>query len=133
MTISASAICFNVFDIDASVDFLMAHFGFHKRMEAPGFASLARDDAMLNVVFHSVGLEVLPASIRSQSAQGVILSFTVDNLEAEAGRLAAEQVDIEVPIREEAWGERLLVVRDPNGIRIQLLARQKQGTAAGTR
>ena len=51
MQITASAVSLNVADVPASVAFLTSHFGFRPEMAADGFASLARDDVGMNVVF----------------------------------------------------------------------------------
>ena len=56
--ITASAVSLNVADPEASSQFLQRHFGFAEAMSADGFASLARPDAGLNVVFLRTGLGV---------------------------------------------------------------------------
>ena len=80
MRISSSAVSLNVTDPEASAQFLVEHFGFHIEMAAPGFASLTRDDAGLNVIYLRVGLPTLPADQRDSHVQGVILAFVVDDL-----------------------------------------------------
>ncbi|HZC27729.1 MAG TPA: VOC family protein [Actinopolymorphaceae bacterium] len=121
MKITASAVSLNVADVEASGAFLVSHFGFRQEMAADGFVSLARDDAGMNVVFLRRGLASLPDDQRDDHADGVILAFVVDNLEAELARLTAEGVTITMPLREEAWGERAFQVTDPNGVHVQLL------------
>jgi uncharacterized glyoxalase superfamily protein PhnB len=90
-------------------------------MAADGFASLARDDAGMNVIFLRRGLPTLPDDQRDDHASGVILAFVVDDLEAELARLQAEGVGITMPLTVEDWGERAFQVRDPNGVIIQLV------------
>jgi uncharacterized glyoxalase superfamily protein PhnB len=119
--ITSSAVCLTVDDVTASSAFLAEHFGFHEEMAAEGFASLARDDAGMNVVFLRRGLTTLPADQRHDHAGGLILAFVVDNLEGELARLRAEGVTITMPLTEEQWGERAFQVRDPNGIIVQLV------------
>jgi catechol 2,3-dioxygenase-like lactoylglutathione lyase family enzyme len=53
--VTASAVSLNVDDVDASVRFMTAHFGFTEAMSADGFASLTRPDAALNVVYYAAG------------------------------------------------------------------------------
>lgn len=86
-----------------------------------GFASLARDDAAMNVVFLRRGLPTLPADQRDDHARGLILAFVVDDLEGELARLEAEGVTITMPLTAEEWGERAFQVRDPNGVIVQLV------------
>lgn len=121
MHISSSAVSLNVDDVAASSTFLARHFGFREEMAAEGFASLARDDAGMNVVFLRRGLESLPEDQRHDHAAGLILAFVVDNLEGELARLQAEGVTITMPLTEEEWGERAFQVKDPNGLIIQLV------------
>ena len=121
MKITASAVSLNVEDVAASSAFLTQHFGFQEQMAADGFASLARQDAGVNVIFLRRGLSTLPADQRDDHAQGLILAFTVDDLEGELTRLQAEGVAITMPLTAEEWGERAFQVRDPNGVIVQLL------------
>ena len=110
MQITASAVSLNVADVSASAAFLASHFGFRQDMAADGFASLAREDAGMNVVFLRRGLPLLPEDQRDTHAAGLILAFVVEDLEGELARL-----------REEPWGERAFQVTDPNGVIVQLL------------
>jgi predicted enzyme related to lactoylglutathione lyase len=100
---------------------LAGHFGFREEMAAGGFVSLTRGDAGMNVVFPRRGLASLPGDQRDDPADGVILAFVVDDLEAEPARLTAEGVAITMPLREEPWGERAFQVTDPNGVIVQLV------------
>jgi len=127
--ITASAVSLNVEDVEASAAFLTGHFGFRQEMAADGFASLAREDAGMNVIFLRRGLASLPDDQRDDHADGVILAFVVDDLEAELARLDAEGVAITMPLREEPWGERAFQVTDPNGVLVQLV--DWKGSAAG--
>ncbi|MET8676429.1 VOC family protein [Streptomyces sp. NPDC004647] len=120
MKISATAISLTVDDVPASAEFLASYFGFNEVAAADGFASLVREDAV-NVIFLKRGIEILPEGFRNQHAAGVIVAFTVDDLETELERLRNEGVAITLPLREEPWGERLFQVTDPNGVIIQLV------------
>lgn len=121
MQVTASTVSLNVDDVAASSRFLSTHFGYRERLAADGFASLRRDDAAMDVVLLRRGIEVLPPGFRDQHAAGVIIAFTVSDLETEEARLRAEGVEITMPLREEPWGERLFEVTDPNGVIVQLV------------
>ncbi|KUL39040.1 VOC family protein [Actinoplanes awajinensis] len=121
MRIRSSALALTVDDVPASSKFLADHFGYVERMAADGFASLGRDDAGLDLMFMRRGLEVLPPHLREVAAAGAIVAFVVDDLDAEQDRLRAEGVELTLPIREEPWGERLLLVTDPNGVVYELV------------
>lgn len=120
MKINASTLSLTVDDVAASRGFFVDHFGYREQAAADGFASLTRDDAV-DLVLLQRGIEVLPPEQRDQRAAGLILAFTVDTLAAEENRLRSEGVEITMPLREEAWGERLFQVTDPNGVVVQLV------------
>ena len=121
MKITSSAVSLNVEDVTASSAFLVEHFGFHEEMSADGFASLAREDVGMNVIYLRRGLPTLPADQRDEHATGLILAFVVEDLEGELARLQSEGVAITMPLTEEDWGERAFQVRDPNGVIVQLV------------
>jgi uncharacterized glyoxalase superfamily protein PhnB len=113
--ITACAVSLNVDDVPASSAFLAEHFGFRQEMTADG------EDTGMHVAFLRRGLEILPDDQRDNHATGLILAFTVDDLEGELTRLRAEGVVITMPLTVEEWGERLFQVTDPNGIIVQLM------------
>jgi uncharacterized glyoxalase superfamily protein PhnB len=119
--ITASAVSLNVEDVAASTEFLIEHLGFRQMLAADGFASLARDDTAMYVVFLRRGLATLPDDQRDQHASGLILAFTVEDLDGELARLQSEGVAITMPLTVEDWGERAFQVTDPNGVLIQLM------------
>ncbi|MEU8416899.1 VOC family protein [Amycolatopsis japonica] len=121
MNVLASTISLTVDDVTASSRFFTEHFGFTEQMAAEGFVSLGHETAKVSIVLLQAGIEVLPENLRQQRASGVIVAFTVENLEAEEKRLRDEGVEITMPLREEPWGERLFMVTDPNGVPVELV------------
>lgn len=122
MRITASAISLNVPDEAASADFAQKHFGFTQDMAADGFVSLSRKDAGFNLIFLRTGLETFrPVEMRDRSADGLLVVFVVDDIDAEHARLQSEGVEIATPLQTEPWGERFFQVADPNGMIIQLV------------
>jgi predicted enzyme related to lactoylglutathione lyase len=122
MNITASAISLNVADPEASAGFLKDHFGFTEEMAADGFVSLARPDAGFNLVFLRTGLPTFkPEALAGHDADGLLVAFVVDDIDAEYERVRTEGVAITTPIETEEWGERYFQVTDPNGVVIQLV------------
>ncbi|MFC9896809.1 VOC family protein [Nocardia sp. NPDC127579] len=122
MTITASTISLNVADPTASARFLADTLGFTEQMSAEGFVSLAHPDAGMTVVFLAVGLASFkPVDKAGAAGEGLLVAFTVDNIDAEYERLRAAGVSIVTPIETEPWGERYFQMADPNGIIIQLV------------
>ncbi|MGW0502811.1 VOC family protein [Micromonospora sp. NPDC003241] len=132
MHITASAISLNVADVSASAAFAQQHFGFREEMSADGFVSLARDDVGFNLIFLRSGLASLqPEVLRTQRAEGVLVAFVVDDIDAEYARLTAAGVPITTPIQTEPWGERFFQVTDPNGVILQLVQWMHEPGATG--
>ncbi|SCE79356.1 Uncharacterized conserved protein PhnB, glyoxalase superfamily [Micromonospora viridifaciens] len=122
MQITASAISLNVDDVTASAAFVQQHFGFRQEMAADGFVSLAREGVGFNLIFLRTGLaSIQPESLKQQRAQGLIVAFVVDDIDAEYARVQAAGVPITTPIQTEPWGERFFQVTDPNGVILQLV------------
>ena len=122
MTITASAVSLNVADPVASAAFAQRHLGFGEDMAAEGFVSLSRPDAGFNLIFLRTGLESFkPESLRGHAADGLLIVFVVDDVDAECARLEAEGVAITTPLETESWGERYFQVTDPNGVVIQFV------------
>lgn len=121
MQVTDIAVSFNVKDVAVSSQFLQRHFGFEEKMSTEGFASLRRADCAMSVILLQLGIEQLPESFRHEKSQGVILALTVTDIAAEARRIEAEGLEFTLPLREEAWGEKLFQVTDPNGLLVQLV------------
>ncbi|MGY5002014.1 VOC family protein [Streptomyces griseus] len=122
MHIATSTVSLTVDDVAASKMFFTEHLGYQETAATEDFASLAREDAAVDIVLLRRGIEILPADQRDQRASGLILAFTLaEGLDAEEKRLRAEGVEITMPLREEPWGERLFQVTDPNGVIVQFV------------
>jgi catechol 2,3-dioxygenase-like lactoylglutathione lyase family enzyme len=121
-TITASALSLNVADPVASAEFAKRHLGFEEAMAADGFVSLSRADAGFNLIFLRTGLETFkPVSMRGHEADGLLVAFVVDDVDAVCARLEGEGVAITTPLETEDWGERYFQVTDPNGVVVQFV------------
>jgi catechol 2,3-dioxygenase-like lactoylglutathione lyase family enzyme len=121
-TITASAISLNVADPVASAEFAKRHLGFEEAMAADGFVSLSRGDAGFNLIFLRTGLESFePEPVRGHDADGLLVAFVVDDVDAVCARLEGEGVPITTPLETEPWGERYFQVTDPNGVVVQFV------------
>jgi uncharacterized glyoxalase superfamily protein PhnB len=122
MPITASAVSLNVADPAASAEFAQRHLGFSEEMAADGFVSLSRADAGFNLIFLRTGLESFkPSSMRGRDADGLLVVFVVDDVDAECARLERAGVAITTPLETEPWGERFFQVSDPNGVVVQFV------------
>lgn len=63
----------------------------------------------------------IPASYRSE-VQGLILNFEVDDVDAEYERLIVrEKLPLELELRDEEFGQRHFITRDPNGVLLDII------------
>jgi predicted enzyme related to lactoylglutathione lyase len=123
MKITASALSLNVADPEASAAFAQRHLGFTRAMAADGFVSLERPDAGFNLIYLRTGLPTFkPAALAGHDADGLLVAFVVEDVDAEYARLIDEGVAITTPIETEPWGERYFQITDPNGVVLQLVS-----------
>ena len=122
MRVSASAISLNVEDPVASAEFAKRHFGFEEEMAADGFVSLAHPSAGFNLIYLRLGLPTFkPAALAGRRADGLLVVFVVENVDAEYERLVGDAVAITTPLETEEWGERYFQVTDPCGVVFQVV------------
>lgn len=122
MEITSSALSLTVADPEASARFLEQTLGFEREMAADGFVSLTRHDVGFNLVYLRAGLPTFkPRERAARTADGLLVVFVVEDVDAEYARLTAAGTPIITPIETEAWGERYFQVEDPNGVIVQLV------------
>ena len=100
-----------------SKEFYMNHFGFQLVYESDWYIELiAQDMPAIGVSF------VLPQRDEGEffNGKGLILSFEVENVDAEYQRLKEEGLPIYQEIQNKPWGERSFVVDDPNGVHLYI-------------
>ena len=64
--------------------------------------------------------ETIPPEGRGPT-RGLVLNFEVADVDAEAARLIAEGVPVAKALRDEAFGQRHIILRDPNGLLIDVI------------
>ncbi len=121
MKIQTTTLTLVVADPQASLQYFTNHFGFREVLAFDGGAAIEHPDGGPTLFFLREGLEVLDAPLRHTRAQGVILAFTVGDIEAEVARLTADGVATRSEIRQDDWGEKHVQLVDPNGLVLQLV------------
>ena len=116
-----SAISLNVGDVAASAEWAKRHLGFTEAMSAEGFCALSHPSAGFNLVYLATGLSTFKPASAAGPADGILVVFTVDDIDADYDRLRTEGVTIVTPIETEPWGERYFQMADPNGVVYQLV------------
>ncbi|WP_157249991.1 VOC family protein [Nonomuraea typhae] len=102
-----------------SRDFYVRLFGFEITFEADWYVSLRRGSFELALLDYAH--PTVPAAYR-KPAQGVLLNFEVDDVDAEWERLVlGEGLKPELEIRTEGFGQRHFIVADPNGVLLDVI------------
>lgn len=104
-------------DVAALADFYRNHFGFETTFEMDWYVSLRREgeNGVVELAILDGGHATIPADFRGE-IHGLILNFEVSDAKAEHERLVhfGELPEVQ-PLRDEAFGQRHFMVRDPAG------------------
>jgi len=94
----------------------MNHFGFKLAYESDWYIELVTPGGEAGISF------TLPQREEGEffNGKGMILSFEVEDVEAEYNRLKEQNVTIYQELQDKPWGERSFVVDDPNGVHVYL-------------
>jgi catechol 2,3-dioxygenase-like lactoylglutathione lyase family enzyme len=110
--------------VAASKAFYTAYFGAELVYEGEGgwFVLLRIGESEL--AFMRPGLATQAPIFRPAfGGEGVWIAVEVEDARAEFGRLSALGAPIVVTLRDEPWGDRHFVLRDPNGIGVDVVQR----------
>ncbi|MGH7432602.1 MAG: VOC family protein [Candidatus Methylomirabilales bacterium] len=112
----------------AARDFYVEHFGFRVVFEADWYvqlhASRGDDVPPIELAFMIPKVETQPKPLHAAfSGAGVILTLDVDDVEAVHLKLSMAGVlrNVVIPLRDEAWGQRHFLIRDPAGILLDVV------------
>lgn len=121
MQITESAISLNVPDVRASAAWAQEYLGFTEAMSADGFCALAHPSAGFNLIYLATGLSTFKPASAAGRADGLLVVFTVEDIDADYASMQEAGVEIVTPIETEPWGERYFQMTDPNGVIYQLV------------
>lgn len=108
-------------DVAGTAAFYERHFGFGAPYRSDWYVHLrSLEDAHTNLAILDHSHETIPAE-RRKPAAGIILNFEVDDVDAEYERLSAAGLPMLLAIRDEAFGQRHFITRDPNGVLIDVI------------
>jgi len=110
-----------VSDVAASSAFYQRHFGFVALYDSDWYVHLqSRSDASVNLAILDGTHETIPAAARGRAA-GMLLNFEVEDVDAEYERLSAAGLPMLLSLRDEAFGQRHFITRDPEGVLIDVI------------
>ncbi|MEG6586123.1 VOC family protein [Dendrosporobacter sp. 1207_IL3150] len=99
-----------------SKNFYMTHFGFNLVYESDWYIELLSPSLEAGISF------TLPQREEGEffNGRGLILSFEVEDVDAEYLRLKKAGLNIYQEMQDKPWGERSFVVNDPNRVHIYI-------------
>ncbi len=93
--------------------FYCGHFGFAVTMEVQGYLHLAgQGGGELSFMTQD---KCAPATF---AGKGLTLCLEVADVDAEAARLSKANVPVVIPLKDNPWGDRSIIFRDPVGIHV---------------
>jgi uncharacterized glyoxalase superfamily protein PhnB len=108
-------------DVAGTVTFYQRHFRFVPAFESDWYVHLASiDDPATNLAILDCNHETIPVEQR-RPVSGVILNFEVEDVDLEYERLVTEGLEILVQLRDEPFGQRHFIAKDPNGVLIDVI------------
>lgn len=104
-----------------SRDFYLEHFGFEITFEDDWYVSLRRPDTGAELALLDASHPTIPDGFGA-IAQGVLLNFEVDDVDAEYRRLVQRGGLVpQLDLRSEDFGQRHFIVADPTGVLIDVI------------
>ncbi|MER8801072.1 MULTISPECIES: VOC family protein [unclassified Mesorhizobium] len=127
-------------DVAGTAAFYVAHFGFKPLFEADWYVHLrSAEDRRANLGIVQGDHETIPEEGRGRTS-GLLINFEVRDPDAIYKRITAAGLPILRTLRDEPFGQRHFITRDPNGVLIdvirpippspEFMAQYAQGAAA---
>jgi uncharacterized glyoxalase superfamily protein PhnB len=108
-------------DVANTAAFYVRHFDFVPMFEADWYVHLqSRHDPRVNLAILDGDHDTIPEAGRGTTS-GMILNFEVADVDAVHARLSEAGLPIIKSLRDEAFGQRHFITRDPNGVLIDVI------------
>ncbi len=108
-------------DVAATANFYQQYFGFEPTFDVDWYVSLK---SSTKPVFELGIVDCNHPSVPpgyANPVRGLILNFEVDDVDAEYKRLVAAGLAMVLQLKDEEWGQRHFITRDPNGVLIDVI------------
>ncbi|NYD66819.1 VOC family protein [Agromyces atrinae] len=106
-------------DVGASAAFYREFFDFDVTFDSDWYVSLRHPDGAELAILDSTH-PTIPEGYRER-ARGVLVNVEVDDVDAVAARLEAAGVTVVQELRDEAFGQRHVIVRDPGDVLVDVI------------
>jgi catechol 2,3-dioxygenase-like lactoylglutathione lyase family enzyme len=108
-------------DVAGTADFYRRHFRFKAAFESDWYIHLqSEEDEAVNIAILDGDHQTIPEEGRGR-ASGLLINFEVDDVDAEFARAKKAGLPILLSLRDEAFGQRHFITRDPNGVLIDII------------
>lgn len=109
-------------DVAGTSAFYQANLGFRALFESDWYVHLQSDhDEQVNLAILDASHETIPEVSRGRHASGMLLNFEVADVDAVHEAFWNKGLPILLPLRDEAFGQRHFITRDPNGVMIDII------------
>jgi catechol 2,3-dioxygenase-like lactoylglutathione lyase family enzyme len=106
-------------DIDACREFYISLFGFRSVFEVDFYVHLSGGEGV-QLGFVKADHESVPDAL-AQPAAGVFVTIESDDVDALHERARSLAIEVVHPLRDEEWGQRHFMVRDPAGLLVDVV------------
>lgn len=104
-----------------SADFYVNYFGFELVFESDWYLQLAHASGA-ELAFMLPGLENQPEFLRHElNSEGMIFTLETENADDEFKRLTDVNAPIIYTLRDEEWGQRHFILKDPSGVYVDVV------------
>jgi uncharacterized glyoxalase superfamily protein PhnB len=108
--------------VETTACFYERHFHFSRQFSNDWYVHLqSMDDPAVNLAILDGDHASIPMCARGGRSSGLLLNFEVPDVDSEYARAQAEGLDVQLTLRDEAFGQRHFIVRDPNGVLIDVI------------
>ena len=121
MEIETFGPCLLVEDVPASARSYVEQFGFQPRVELDWFTTLSHQDRPYELAFVRADHDTVPEGYRERRPQGLIIGLLVPDAAAVDARLRAAGVRVVLPLRDEPFAQRHVMVADPNDVLVDVV------------
>ncbi|WP_305984202.1 VOC family protein [Roseibium sp. MMSF_3544] len=109
-------------NVAETAKFYQDNLDFKPAFEADWYVHLqSQQDEKVNLAILDKGHETIPAEGRGQNVAGMLLNFEIADVDAAYERAKAAGLPILLALRDEPFGQRHFITRDPNGVLIDII------------
>ena len=107
--------------VDETAQFYCENFRFDRKFDSDWYVHLqSEEDESVNLAILDGSHETVPEAGRGQ-VSGLIVNFEVEDVDAEFERAQENGLPILLSLRDEPFGQRHFITRDPNGVLIDVI------------